>query len=172
MGLWYIYYELVAMGLQSRYSKDKSTISINYTETIPIVHGDCKPTHTTFVDTSIWLVTTHFQGTGQDGTALLRVRSTAGRRFLGFQGKQRLVYFMDHAHKKWMIWGYPYFRKPPYGFNHQHMVIHVEFQQQGGETLESDHWKRVPRVRVGLDLPKRVIIIIPHEWWVTTPITH
>jgi hypothetical protein len=97
------------------------------------------------VDTSIWLVTTHFQGTGQDGTALLRVRSTAGR--LGrdvaaisrFKGQQILVYFMEHAHKKWMIWGYPYFRKPPYGFNHQHMVIHVEFQQQGGETLESDH---------------------------------
>ena len=118
MGLWYIYYELVAMGLQSRYSKDKSTISINYTETIPIVHGDCKPTHTTFVDTSIWLVTTHFQGTGQDGTALLRVRSTAWR--LGrdvaaisrFKGQQILVYFTEHAHKKWMIWGYPYFRKP------------------------------------------------------------
>ena len=52
------------------------------------------------------------------------------------------------------------------------MVIHVEFQQQGGETLESDHWKRMPRLRDGLDLRKRMIVIILHEWWVTTPITH
>ena len=35
-----------------------------------------------------------------------------------------MVYFMENPNLKWMIWGYPYFRKPP-SYNYILLTIYI-----------------------------------------------